>query len=303
MGMTVGVSLPTMARGFSGDTFRTWCRGIDEGPYTSISTGERITFFNPELLTTLAGAAAITERVNIFANLVVAPLHRSALLAKQLATIDQLCNGRLIVGLGVGGRPHDYLAVDEPFARRHQQVDEMAASLRALWSQQPPFAGADPVGPPPVRDGGPTVVAGVLGKKAMERVAAWADGVTGFSLSGTFDEMDSQAEFARVAWAERGRTVQPWLGSGTFCVLGVEETRSVLQEFGATYLSFFGEEAARSIAATLTVDSQDELLRLLADGERAGLNELTLVPGTWDERCLAAMTEVVSEWTTQQRGR
>ena len=50
-----------------------WCRGIDEGPFSSISSGERITFHNPEMLTTLAGAAALTERVRVMTNVVVTP--------------------------------------------------------------------------------------------------------------------------------------------------------------------------------------------------------------------------------------
>ena len=77
--MEIGMALPTMARDFSRATFVDWCRGIDEGPYSSISAGERVTFHNPELLVTTAAAAALTERVRVITNLVVLPLHRPAI--------------------------------------------------------------------------------------------------------------------------------------------------------------------------------------------------------------------------------
>ena len=106
--MDIGIALPTMATGFTRSTFVEWCRGIDEGPYSSVSAGERITFHNPELLVTNTAAAALTERVQVITNITVLPLHRPALLAKQLATLDVLAGGRLVVGVGVGGREQDY---------------------------------------------------------------------------------------------------------------------------------------------------------------------------------------------------
>jgi alkanesulfonate monooxygenase SsuD/methylene tetrahydromethanopterin reductase-like flavin-dependent oxidoreductase (luciferase family) len=301
MAMTVGVSLPSMARGFSRSALVSWCRGIDDGPYTSVSTGERITFFNPELLTTLAAAAVLTERVDVFANLVVAPLHRPAMLAKQLSTIDVLSQGRLVVALGVGGRPHDYQSIGVPFTERHQKVDDLAEQLRLLWSGVPPFDGADQVGPAPVRSNGPKLLSGAMGPRSMERAARWADGITGFSLSGSGDEMEAQADAARSAWSAAGRSDPPWLGSGTFVVLGVPESRSTLQEFGATYLGFFGERTARAIAETLVIDTQEGLVGVLDAAAACGLDEFTLVPGTWDRGCLDAMSEAVSHWMTTQQ--
>jgi alkanesulfonate monooxygenase SsuD/methylene tetrahydromethanopterin reductase-like flavin-dependent oxidoreductase (luciferase family) len=298
--MEIGVSLPSMAKGYSGELLRAWCVGIDEGPYSSISVGERITFVNPELITTLAASAALTDRVRVFANLVVAPLHSVAMLAKQLATIDVLSEGRVIVGLGVGGRPHDYEAAGRPFTQRHQRVDDVAVELRSLWSGTPPFPGADPVGPPPAQVGGPKLLAGAMGAKSMRRATKWADGVTGFSLTGTYDEMWRQAEMARATWADAAPGSTPWLGTGTFCVVGVDEARSTLQEFGFDYLSFFGEETARAIAGALTIDSATALARVLDDAASCGVDEFTLVPGTWDLRCLGAMTDVVNEWKKER---
>ena len=88
--MDIGVALPTMARDYRRSTTLEWSRGIDDGPFSSISCGERITFRNQEMLVTNAAAAALTERVRVFVNLVVLPFHPPAVIAKELATKDVL---------------------------------------------------------------------------------------------------------------------------------------------------------------------------------------------------------------------
>jgi len=153
--MEIGIALPTMATGFSRATFVEWCEGIDGGPYSSISSGERITFHNPELLVTTTAAAALTERVRVVTNITVLPLHRPALLAKQLATLDVLAAGRLVVGVGVGGREQDYRALGVPFEGRHGTLDAGVAELRRLWDGGPAYDGGQPVGPAPFRRGAP----------------------------------------------------------------------------------------------------------------------------------------------------
>ena len=80
-------------------------------------------------------------------NIAVLPLHRPALLAKQLATLDVLAEGRLTVGVGVGGREQDYRSLDVPFEGRHARLDAGVAELRRLWSGAPAYAGGQPVGP------------------------------------------------------------------------------------------------------------------------------------------------------------
>src|SRR3954454_23105109 len=105
-------------------SFVVWCRGAGEGPVSGINAGERLTFHNPEFIVANTAAAAFTSRVKVFANLAVLPLHPVALMAKQLATLDVVADGRLVVGVGIGGREHDYRAVGSPFARRHARLDE-----------------------------------------------------------------------------------------------------------------------------------------------------------------------------------
>jgi len=162
--MKIGMTLPTMVRGYTRDTTVAWCRRIDAGPYASLSAGERITFHNQEQLVTLSAAAALTERVRVIATIVILPMHPVALVAKQAATLDVLSGGRFTLGLGVGGREHDYRAAEKTFERRLPRLDESVATMRRLWAGEVPFEGADPVGPMVVQPGGPRCGAAPSGR-------------------------------------------------------------------------------------------------------------------------------------------
>src|SRR5688572_23094849 len=174
--MDLAMTLPTMLPQGRSEILA-WCRGVDEGPWSSLAVPERITYTSHALTVQLSAAAALTERVRLWSTLYVLPARNAGLVAKEIASIDRLCDGRLTVGVGVGGREHDYRAIGGDFSRRWQRMDDQVAEMRRIWAQEPPFEGADPIGPPPVQAGGPPFVAGVIGPKALARAAKWAIGV------------------------------------------------------------------------------------------------------------------------------
>ncbi len=292
--MEIGIALPTMATGFTRSTFVEWCRGIDEGPYSSISAGERITFHNPELLVTNTAAAALTERVQVITNITVLPLHRPALLAKQLATLDVLAAGRLVVGVGVGGREQDYQALDVPFEGRHQRLDAGVAELKRLWAGEPVDKGGQPVGPAPHTPGGPPLWAAAMGPKSMARAAKWADGVTGFSIGADPGEIARGNQAALDAWEAEGRSERPRLVSGSFYLLGGPDADAELKQFARAYLAVFGDRAADALSQLVSLSSPARLLDSLAAAEAAGCDEFILVPGTVDPTCLEMTTAALA---------
>ncbi len=295
--MDVGVALPTMAREYTRRTTITWSQGIDAGPFSSVSCGERITFHNQEALVTNAAAAALTERVRVFVNLVVLPFHQGPVIAKELATLDVLCDGRLTVGVGVGGREHDYLAAGSGFDRRHARLDEGVAELRRLWHGEIPVDGGDPVGPTPVQHGGPPILAGAMGPKGLARAASWADGISGFTINADGGDMATAVTAARRAWDDAGRDAPPRTVTGCFTVLGTHDDRGVLQAFTYDYLAIFGDRFARAMADDAPVHTPERLAQALDEAEAAGVDEFILVPGTTDPACLAAFVDVVSSRT------
>lgn len=294
--MEIGVALPTMARDYTRRTTITWSQGIDAGPFSSVSCGERISFHNQEMIVTNSAAAALTERVRVFVNLAVGPLHSAAVLAKQMATLDVLCDGRLTVALGVGGREHDYRCAEASFDHRHQRLDDLAAELRRLWAGHPPFDGADPIGPVPIQHGGPELLAAAMGPKSFARAAKWADGNTGFAMDGSGDSMAAAVVAADQAWADAGRTDAPRNVTGCFAVLGTADDQGVLQAFTYDYLAIFGHRFARAMADIAPVWGVDRLNAVLDQAEASGVDEFILVPGTTDPACLSAMTEAVRAW-------
>src|SRR5690606_25157960 len=184
-----------------------WARRIDAGPFSTIAAGERLAYPNTEMLTTLAAAAAVTERVRIATTVTVLPLHATGLVAKQLATIDVLSGGRLSVGVGVGGREEDYRAAgaEASFPKRLRRMEEQVAVLRRLWAGEAAIPGVLPIGPRPLRAGGPELLAGSLMPKSIARAARWADGLCGFSFAPDPKEIRSAFATAREAWSTAGR--------------------------------------------------------------------------------------------------
>lgn len=203
-----------------------------------------------------------------------------------------VAGGRLVVGVGVGGREADYRAVGASFADRHRRLDEGVAELRRLWRGGAAYEGGEPVGPPPVRPGGPALWAGALGPKSMARAATWADGVTGFSIGADPGEMVRTNGMAVDAWEAAGRTGRPRLVNGTFYLLGPDgrSAEAELQAFARAYLAVFGEPAAAALSALVRVSSPARLLDTLAAADAAGCDEFILVPGTVDPDCLERTT-------------
>ena len=109
--VNVAMTLPTMLP-HGRDEVVAWCRGVDDGPWSSLAVPERITYTSHSLTVQLAAAAALTERVRLWSTLVVLPADSAVQVAKDMASVDRLSNGRLTVGVGVGGREHDYRAID-----------------------------------------------------------------------------------------------------------------------------------------------------------------------------------------------
>ena len=94
-----------------------------------------------------------------------------------------LCAGRLTVGLGIGGRVEDYLAVGaDPATQTMRGMAESVAVMKRVWVGEKITGSVLPVGPAPVQPGGPPLLVGTIGPKTLRSAAAWADGLAGTTL-------------------------------------------------------------------------------------------------------------------------
>ena len=92
-------------------------------------------FFDPVL--SLTWAAAVTKRVRLGTSVLVLPMRHPLPLAKELATLQNFSEGRLILGAGVGWLEAEFAALGSPFRERGRRTDEGIAMMRAVWTQDP----------------------------------------------------------------------------------------------------------------------------------------------------------------------
>ncbi|GIU88249.1 MAG: hypothetical protein KatS3mg009_2764 [Acidimicrobiia bacterium] len=279
--MNVGVALPTMIAGVGRDDLLAWMRAVDDGPFSVLACGERIAYPNQEMMAVLAGAATVTERVAIEATVSVTPMHPAVHVAKQAATIDVLSGGRFVLGVGVGGRDEDYRALGAGYGRRHARLDEQVATIRRVWAGEPVVDGVPPVGPAPVRPGGPPVLAGVMGPRAIARAARWADGLAGFDLGPDPAGVARTFEAFRAAWGDAARPGAPFLQTSFWFALG-DDGPDRLREYAHRYLAVFGDEVASAMARACRASSTRAVRDALSACEDAGADEVVLVATTAD---------------------
>jgi probable F420-dependent oxidoreductase len=89
-----------------------------------------------EPLTVLAAMSAVTTRVRLATNVLVAPLRRAVVLAKVATTLDVLSHGRFELGVGIGWQEAEYRAAGVAFADRGRALDETLAACRDLWTSE-----------------------------------------------------------------------------------------------------------------------------------------------------------------------
>jgi probable F420-dependent oxidoreductase len=134
-----------------------------------------------EPLTMLTAIAAVTTRVRLATGILIAPLRPAALLAKQVATLDQISNGRVDLGVGTGWQREEYDAQNLDFDRRGQLLDDTLAACQVLWRDTPAALDTPTLSfhdiycvPKPVQPGGvPIWIAGTLHGRNLARLVAY----------------------------------------------------------------------------------------------------------------------------------
>lgn len=136
-----------------------------------------------EALTTLAGIAAATERIEVGTAVLVLAMRNPLLTAKQLATVEQIAPGRrLSIGVGIGWLAEEYAALAAPFARRGSRMEEWMELMRGCWDGTAgPWAGDhyaldQTVHCRPTPRARPQLLVGGLSAKATDRAGRLGDG-------------------------------------------------------------------------------------------------------------------------------
>ena len=124
----------------------------EESGYESLWTGEHVVLADPQIapspvpphtrmvdtIATLAFVAAVTERIKLGSGIILLAQRNPVVLAKELAGIDVLSEGRLLFGVGVGYVKREFDVIGVPFEQRGARVSEHIEAIRALWTQDAP---------------------------------------------------------------------------------------------------------------------------------------------------------------------
>ena len=182
-------------------------------PIDSLWTGGHVASTNPstEAMMSLARLSAVTERVKIGTSILLLPLYAPAIVAKQIADLDNATGGRIVLGVGIGGEyPQEFRACQVPIEERGRRTDEAIGLIRRLWTAEdithdgPFYAMQDvKVHPAPTQPGGPPIVIAGRKEPAMRRAGLLGDGWMPYLYSAR--RYAASVKTIRVAAADAGR--------------------------------------------------------------------------------------------------
>lgn len=177
-------------------------RAAEGAGFESLWAGEHVVLPDPQAppspmaptdpildpIVALTHCAAVTTRVRLGTGIIILPQRNPLVLAKQLASLDVLSNGRLIVGVGVGYLEPEFRALGAPFEQRGAVTDDYLAAMRAIWTEPKPaykgrFASFENVQahPQPAQQPLPVVIGGRTAA-AFRRAVQHGNGWYGFAL-------------------------------------------------------------------------------------------------------------------------
>jgi probable F420-dependent oxidoreductase len=159
----------------------------------------------------LTAAAAVTTRLKVGTGVCLVPEHHTINLAKAVACLDRVSNGRFIFGIGGGWNAEEMADHGVAFNDRWKVTRERILAMRAIWTQDVAeyhgqFVNFDPLWswPKPIQSGGPPVLMGASSKWVPKRIAEYCDGWFPIDFPGV--DLASQLEAIRAAMTQAGRS-------------------------------------------------------------------------------------------------
>ena len=223
---------------------RRFIRLLDDLGYDSVWVGDHVAFAIPILdsITQLSWACAQSERLTFGTGVYLLPLRHPTPVAKMISTLDHLCGGKLIFGVGVGGEfPNEFEACGIPVNERGARLNEGIEVLRKLWhggkvsndGRFYPFPDVELL-PTPVQKGGPPIWCGGRSDGALTRAGKLCDGYISYVVT---PEMFKEAmEKINVAAESVGRDIATY-GTAHLLFLRIDNSYEEALDAAAEALS------------------------------------------------------------------
>ncbi|MEO8715562.1 MAG: LLM class flavin-dependent oxidoreductase, partial [Acetobacteraceae bacterium] len=267
---------------------------VDRCGYDSLWVGDHISFAIPILdpLLQLAQAAVVSRRLLLGTGVYLLPLRHPAPVAKQVATLDHLTEGRLIFGVGVGGEfPQEYAVSGVPLAERGARLTEGVTLLREFWrgvpvSRDGGFYGgfSDVALRPPARQmGGPPIWFGGRSKAALARAGRLGDGYISYVVT---PEMYADALADIEAAMTQADRAPPVFGTGHLLFTRLDTSFEVALDAAAAALSVrYAMDFRRAARRYCALGTPEDVAARIREFHAAGVRHVVLdFVGPYEQR-------------------
>ena len=272
--MDIAVGLPSNIAGVTGNQILRWAARAEVLGFSALVVTDRFAWNQLDPVAVLAAAAGVTSSIKLRLSVLLLPNRGSAAqLAKQLATVDALSGGRLVVGIGVGDREIDYRLAGAEHRGRHRRLEAMIEEVLAVWSGEGDRA---VIGPRPAGGALPLMIGG-SGEPTWTRAARYGAGWT-MAVGGPAD-FERGAEGIRAAWTAHGRKGTPPLAAQRYFSLSPARTAGA-EAWLREYFAFLGP-GVEFLLRGAPLDA-DQLTRTIAAFTAAGADELAFLPTSAD---------------------
>jgi alkanesulfonate monooxygenase SsuD/methylene tetrahydromethanopterin reductase-like flavin-dependent oxidoreductase (luciferase family) len=218
--------------------FVDWARTAESLGFHTLATIDKPNYDSWDPLISLAAAATVTERIRLATTILQLPNRNEVLVAKQVATIDQISNGRVDFGTAVGGREDDFEVFGAAFAGRGKRFEAQLERIRKVWEESHQSTeDRGVVGPPPIQRPGPPIWLGGLNEATIKRATHLGDafifGTAGPQVMGQFSPQIR--EWARA----EGKSSFPIYGLA-YAGLG-DDPKRALDQAAAQVIRYYGQ--------------------------------------------------------------
>lgn len=205
--MKIGIGLPNQIRDVRPGVLPEWARRAEEAGFSTLGSVGRIAYPGVMDTVALAAAAGATSRIGLLSTVLLGPVWPPLLVAKEAASIDGVSGGRLTLGVGLGGRPDDFVVKGLGARGTGRRLDEDIETYRKVWRGEVPDGCDNPLVPAGTREV-PLLFGGGV-PASFERVARSGQGYIGASLPPAM--VGPAFEGVREAWLRAGRKGSPYL--------------------------------------------------------------------------------------------
>lgn len=294
VGIGAGLAAPLNAQDF----FR-WVDLCEASGIDSIWVSDQIAGKNPEPLSMLGAIAARTRRVRLGTNVIVIPFRDPVLLAKQVATLDWLCDGRMLPAFGVGHASDPlWAAKQQDPALRGKQADEAIALFRLLLEGgEVQFAGRffhyDGPGIKPTRPACPPIWTGGDSLAAARRSARLSDGwLGGFT---TPEQAGQTVATIKQELTLTGRHIDTDHYGTTLPLRIGGEADPALEKARQNLLHRLPEDRRAQAAASLAIGTAKHIITIIQQYVAQGIEKFVAAPIAHDADDLIRQTRLLAE--------